>query len=97
VTCIASISPAGWHRLSDDQQLAIARAALQFALYSIADQADLLAGEIDQGTLADRGGPDALRLLASILRITSSETADTKNPVQSPTPDLAYLHPAGTA
>jgi hypothetical protein len=81
VTCIASISPAGWHRLSDDQQLAIARAALQFALYSIADQADLLAGEI----------------LASILRITSSETADTKNPVQSPTPDLAYLHPAGTA
>jgi hypothetical protein len=33
-------------------------------------QAELLAAEIESGRLSDRGGADALRLLAAIVRVT---------------------------
>ena len=57
-----------WDLLSDDLQLALSSAALRRAVDTIADQAELLAGEMEMGVLADRGGPDALRLLAAVVR-----------------------------
>lgn len=58
-----------WNTLTDDAQLALSRAALTHAAQTIACQAELLADEIETGTLADRGGPDALRLLAAVVRV----------------------------
>lgn len=83
---------AGWDLLSDRQQVEIAYSALQFALGSVAEQADVLAHEMEQGALLDRGGPDALRLLATVLRQTCA--------IGSPQPqpqDLAHLTVAGRA
>jgi len=58
-----------WSRLSDNAQLFLARSALKEAASELAGQADALAGEMEAGLLSDRGGPDALRLLAAFLRI----------------------------
>lgn len=60
--------PADWHTLSNEAQLALARAALQRAARTIASQAEVLADEIDNGALSDLGGADALRLLAAVVR-----------------------------
>jgi len=57
-----------WNLLSDDVQLALSRQALKRAAELIAGQADTLAEQIDAGIIADRGGPEALRLLAALLR-----------------------------
>jgi hypothetical protein len=57
-----------WNLLSDEVQLALSRQALARAAELIAGQADTLAEQIDSGIIADRGGPEALRLLASLLR-----------------------------
>lgn len=57
-----------WCTLSDDVQLALAHSALQRAAETIAKQAEALAGVIETGALSDRGGPDALRLLAAVVR-----------------------------
>jgi hypothetical protein len=65
--------PAQWNILSDAVQLELSREALRMAAATLAEQAELLAGEIEGGTLADRGGPDALRLFAAILRETGRE------------------------
>ncbi len=64
--------PADWTLLSDELQLVVSREALQKASDIIAEQADLLAREIDGGRLEDRGGADALRLLAAIVRLNSA-------------------------
>lgn len=58
-----------WNMLSDEQQLLLAREALRRAAETIAGQAEVLAAEMEEGGLLDRGGPDALRLLASVVRI----------------------------
>ena len=58
-----------WNLLSDDLQLTLSRAALSRAAETIAGQAEILAREIEAGALHDRGGPDALRLLARIVRL----------------------------
>jgi hypothetical protein len=58
-----------WNQLSDDLQLVISRAALDRAAETIAGQAEILAREIEDGALRDRGGPEALRLLARIVRL----------------------------
>ena len=60
-----------WNALSDGLQLALSREALHRAGLTIAVQAETLAAEIEKGTLADRGGPEALRLLAAFVRDTS--------------------------
>ncbi|CAH2599889.1 conserved protein of unknown function [Rhodovastum atsumiense] len=60
---------ASWDLLSDDLQIALSQEALCRAVDTVAGQAEVLAREMEAGTLADRGGPDALRLLAAILRI----------------------------
>lgn len=59
---------ADWNALSDDVQLAVSREALRHAAEAIAGQAEKLAAEMEAGHLADRGGPDALRLFAAVVR-----------------------------
>lgn len=56
-----------WDDLPDDLQILLAREALTRAGAIIAVQAEALAEEIEVGNIADRGGADALRLLATIL------------------------------
>jgi hypothetical protein len=58
-----------WNCLSDETQLLLSRQALQHALANLAHQAEILAEQIETGVLADRGGPDALRLLAALARV----------------------------
>ncbi len=60
---------ADWNVLSDDLQLVLSREALRRAAEIIASQAEALAGEMEGGYLCDRGGPDALRLLAGVVRV----------------------------
>ena len=64
---------ADWNMLSDDAQLAVSREALCRAAESIAGQAEVLAAEMAAGHLVDRGGPDALRLFAAVVRQHSRE------------------------
>jgi hypothetical protein len=64
---------ADWTTLTDDQQLALSREALRRAADTLADQAEVLATEMDHGTLCDQGGPDALRLFAAVIRVTNRD------------------------
>ncbi len=61
--------PNDWSALSDESQLALSREALRRAAETFAGQAEVLAGEIDGGSLTDRGGAEALRLLAAVVRV----------------------------
>jgi hypothetical protein len=65
---------ADWNALSDDLQLLLSREAMRRASDTIATQAEMLAGEMEAGGLCDRGGPDALRLFAAVLRATGPHT-----------------------
>ena len=58
-----------WNRLTDEVQLALSREALRRAVETVVDQTEVLAEEMEKGTLSDRGGADALRLLAAIARL----------------------------
>jgi len=60
-----------WNLLSEDVQLALSREALRRASQTLACQAQQLAEEIEHGAIMDRGGSDALRLLATVVLITS--------------------------
>lgn len=62
-----------WNILSDDTQIALSREALAKAAETIARQAEALAAEMETGNLADYGGPDALRLLAAVVRVSGNE------------------------
>jgi hypothetical protein len=62
-----------WNILSDDLQLILSREALRRAGEIIAGQAEILAHEMESGSLLDRGGADALRLLAGVVRVTATE------------------------
>ncbi len=62
-----------WECLPDDLQLVLAQEAMRRAAETIAGQAEVLAGEIEYGGLADRGGPEALRLLAAVVRLTARD------------------------
>ena len=66
-----------WSVLPEDQQLVLSREALRRAAETIADQAEILAFEMEAGSIADRGGPDALRLLAAFVRLTGEEAFGT--------------------
>lgn len=63
-----------WNLLSEDLQLMLSREALRRAAETIAGQAEILAEEMEVGTLADRGGADALRLLAAVVRVTGQDS-----------------------
>jgi hypothetical protein len=62
-----------WNFLSDELQLVLSQEALRRAGEIIAGQAEMLAGEIEDGFLIDRGGAEALRLLADVVRVTATE------------------------
>jgi hypothetical protein len=66
-------SRSAWHDLSDDLQLTLSREALRRAAETLADHAELLAAEMDAGTLLDQGGPEALRLFAAVVRATNKD------------------------
>ncbi len=63
-----------WNQLSEPLQLAVSRAALCRAAQTIATQAEALAAEMDAGLMQDRGGPEALRLLAALIRVTTAQS-----------------------
>jgi hypothetical protein len=60
---------ADWNQLPEALQIALSREALHRASATIAAQAEVLADEMECGGLADRGGPDALRLFAAVVRV----------------------------
>lgn len=62
-----------WNTLPEELQLVLSREALRRAAATLAEHALLLAEEMERGTLADRGGPDALRLFAAVVRATNEE------------------------
>lgn len=63
-----------WTTLPEDLQLVLSREAMRRAAETLAEHADLLAEEMERGTLGDRGGPDALRLFAALVRATSDDS-----------------------
>ncbi len=63
-----------WNLLPEDVQLALSHEALLRAADTIAGQAEILAGEMDCGGITDRGGADALRLLAAVVRVTGRDS-----------------------
>jgi Mor family transcriptional regulator len=62
-----------WNTLPDELQLVLSREALRRAAETLAEHAELLAEEMERGTLSDRGGPDALRLFAAVVRATNDD------------------------
>lgn len=62
-----------WGQLSDEVQLALSQEALAKAAETIARHAEILAREMEAGGLVDMGGPDALRLLAAVVRVTGQD------------------------
>ena len=62
-----------WNQLPEAVQIALSRAALHRAANTIATQAEVLAEEMECGGLADRGGADALRLFAAVVRVNDRE------------------------
>jgi hypothetical protein len=65
-----------WDLLSEDLKLMLSRTALRRAVDAIAAQADQLAEEMEFGALSDHGGPEALRLLAAVVRATADEVVE---------------------
>jgi hypothetical protein len=63
-----------WNNLSDELQLVLAHEALTRAAANIASQAEVLADEFECGNLADRGGADALRLFAAVVRAADHDS-----------------------
>lgn len=66
--------PPDWTEMSDEMQLVLTREALRRAAETLAEHAELLAVEIEEGALSDRGGPDALRLFAAVVRATQQDS-----------------------
>jgi hypothetical protein len=64
--------PSEWNRLSEPLQIEIASEAMRQAVATVAAQADELADDMEAGVLRDEGGPDALRLLAVLIREAAS-------------------------
>ena len=61
-----------WNQLTEDLQISIAQEALHRATAAIAAKAEVLADEIENGAVADCGGPDALRLFAAVMRVSTA-------------------------
>lgn len=67
--------PSDWDLISSATQLSLSREALRRAAAAIADEAELIARDIERGVLDDHGGASALRLLAALVRLDSEEPA----------------------
>jgi hypothetical protein len=68
-----TMQPADWKMLPDEIQLVLSREAMRRAADTLAEHAEMLAAEMEDGALRDRGGPDALRLFAALVRTTHDE------------------------
>ena len=66
---------AEWNAMPESLQLYLAQQAFRQASEAIAGQAEVLAQEFELGTLADRGGAEALRLMAAIVRALGPSSA----------------------
>ena len=66
-----------WNSLPEPVQLYLAQQAFRQAAETIAGQAEVLAREFEAGTLADRGGAEALRLMAAIVRALGPDALPT--------------------
>ena len=64
-----------WNTLSDELQSTLSAEALRKVAEIIACQAETLAEEMDDGALPEAGGPNALRLLAGIIRLNGVATS----------------------
>lgn len=62
-----------WNSLPEDLQTTLHREAMQRAAQTLASHAERLAVEIEDGGLQDRGGVDALRLFAAVVRATNQD------------------------
>ena len=60
-----------WDSLDEPDQLALSHAALERAIAIVAGRAESLASEMEHGSVADRGGAEALRLFAILTRFVS--------------------------
>ena len=65
--------PETWTMLPDHMQQFLAREALRRAAAVLADHAEILAADMESGALPDRGGPDAMRLFAAVMRATNDD------------------------
>jgi hypothetical protein len=72
---------AEWSYLPDEVQLTLSREALRRAVSTLAQHAELLAEEMESGALSDRGGPEALRLFAAVVRATQNGGTDVMSDV----------------
>lgn len=61
-----------WELITEETRLRLAREALRLATTTVAVEAAQLAAEMEAGRLADRGGPDALRLLVAMLQAATA-------------------------
>jgi Mor family transcriptional regulator len=68
-----TMQTADWKLLPDEVQLVLSREAMRRAADTLAEHAEMLAAEMEDGALRDRGGPDALRLFAALVRTTHDE------------------------
>lgn len=57
-----------WHSISEPLQLQLAQEAMRQASANLAAYAEALAEEMESGFMSDRGGNEALRLFASLVR-----------------------------
>ncbi len=69
----SAMQTATWNTLPEELQLVLSREALRRAAETLAEHAEMLAEEMERGTLSDRGGPDALRLFAAVVRATNED------------------------
>ncbi|WP_241667023.1 hypothetical protein [Muricoccus nepalensis] len=62
-----------WRELPPDARQLLAQGAMQRAAALLAQHAELLAAEMEAGALLDDGGPEALRLFATLVRATNGD------------------------
>ncbi len=72
--------PEDWTSLPDSLQLVLAREAMRRAAQTLAEHAEQLAEEMEIGALRDRGGPEALRLFAAVVRASSGADGALEEP-----------------
>ena len=63
-----------WNSISEPIQLQLAQEALRQASTSLAAYAESLAEEMEGGFMSDRGGNEALRLFANLVRMVHAPT-----------------------
>ena len=65
---------AAWQDMPRDWQLQLAQGARRHACAILAQQAESLAGEMERGEVEYHGGPEALRLLAHLVRLANPQS-----------------------